>query len=258
MKNDASIVSWVLIGLVATVLWPADSPGQRESVEEMLQRRTMALRAQIASLDTQIADLSRRVPTIEQEIKRLTEQAKEIKVPVPEEEIDEPPKREPRKVGFRPPFQREVEKKTPIVLICQNNRVGILDFDAYDKNLDALLDDESRLQLLRQTKSATVDAGDYQIRLDLIANFVSQTVVAIPGNDGDNESAALRNNSRLMQRVAELNPSSDLIQIAVYPDSFDVFRAIRQELWKREFGIQWIPMPHGEELGIGSGPITQQ
>jgi hypothetical protein len=44
-----------------------------------------------------------------------------------------------------------------------------------------------------------------------------------------------------------------VVQFAVYPDSYDVFRKARELVWQRKgLRLNWQPMNHGDKIQFGS------
>ena len=60
--------------------------------------------------------------------------------------------------------------------------------------------------------------------------------------------------SAVARRAVEGTSAADsYCQCVVYPDSFDIFRSVRSELWRKKFQVRFLPMPSGEPIRIGGG-----
>jgi len=251
-----------LVLVLAYSLVPVSAAAQESAgqaaLDDLLNRRGLALKGQVAALDRQIAGLSSRIPELEREIDRLAEEAAAIDEA--QEAEDEPKdKAPPRKVRFRPPLLREVTLETPIVLACINGRVAILDLDVASAAFEEIKMDQGRVQAFVDAGGGTLPAGDYDIKVSLIvvgaSVFVELEAVLKEDREGEPLDLALRPDSRLGRRLQEIEPGKAAIQIAVYPDSFQEFRAVREMLWSERFDINWVPNEHGANIVLGDvGP----
>ena len=241
-----------------------DAPGSTP-LADVLARRVMALRRQVEFLDGQIVGLQQRIPEVERRIDELIEEAGALTIPDPQSEAQEESELEPRGVPFRPPMLRTVQKGTPLAIVCTNNRAAILDLEEHSKEVEAMRNNQSEFTALVGRGGGTLNAGDFDIRwvvqdFGVYKVFRADEAIPKPGRDGESAEAAIRNSSKLMRRLREIDSESSVIQFAVYPDSFDVFRKVRAILWEREFGVNWIPLPHGEPIKLsgGGGGVGQQ
>ena len=79
-------------------------------------------------------------------------------------------------------------------------------------------------------------------------------LVEVEPNLGQPMSEALSPRSELFGRLAGMKPQNTTVTIWVYPDSFDDFRALKSELFRRGFLTAARPMPAGEPIaGSPSG-----
>jgi hypothetical protein len=60
---------------------------------------------------------------------------------------------------------------------------------------------------------------------------------------------ALSPGSELFSRLKAFKPQSTTVTVWVYPDSFDDFRSIKAELFKRGYLTAARPMPEGHPIG---------
>jgi hypothetical protein len=231
--------------------------GDGDAASDLLARRVASLKAQIQTTDAQIALLERRLAGIEKTIDDLVEQADAIEMPEPEPEEEEDRKKQPREVAFRPPILRTMKLETPLALICEEGRVYTLDFDRSNKAIKTCMDNEASLMQFINAKGGTFDAGDYDRVLTLTIRgndvAISDRYARKSGSNlGEPHQDAVGSSSRLRKRLAELNAAKSAIQFAVYPDSFDMFRDVRQIVWDGKFNVNWNPMVHGEKLSVGA------
>ena len=257
------IASGLTLAIVLALIFPTTKLfAQNNAIRDMLASRVAALRAEIQGLDDEIARLDRQIPLTEDQIVALTKELGAIRIPDPQEEIEEKPDDKPRQVAFRPPQLREVDKKTPVILVCKDGVVTIIDLEEQDAAFEQILDDEAQLQDLLKA-GATLPAGDYEIEMSILTAGsrilgIKRKVVPRAGKRGESRDAILKTSSNLRKRLKLTVPEECVIQIYVYPDSFDVFRDVRSKiLWPQKFGVNWFPKSHNETMSIGSGTASE-
>jgi hypothetical protein len=72
-------------------------------------------------------------------------------------------------------------------------------------------------------------------------SFISQAKVL-----GEPLNEALRVGSRFRQVLASYDPNVTTITLWIYPDSFDEYRALRQEIYTLGYAIAARPLPFGQ------------
>jgi hypothetical protein len=77
-------------------------------------------------------------------------------------------------------------------------------------------------------------------------------LIAIEDNLGEPLEEALRPGSQFFSRLSQFDPQRTTLTVWVYPDSFDDFRTLKQEMFRRGFLTAARPLP--EDLPIGGSP----
>lgn len=240
-----------------TPLRIAGSPS--DPAADLLLRRIQSLRSQVLRIESAIGALQSKAPAIESEIDRLLRDLESLQGPEPEKEDEKPkPAEKPREVSFRPPLLRKVDKETPLAIVCNNRHVFVLDLDEENAAFKRIKEDSTRLQAFIKAGGGKLPAGDFEMELKLISIgggtfYIQQTVHPKPGHAGEPFETALQDSSKLQTRLRKIDAAQSVIQFAVYPDSFDVFRGLRARLWDQKVGVNWFPMSHGETMKVGGG-----
>lgn len=234
---------------------PTAAPGRSSSLQDLLESRIAALRTQVGSLDRQIVSLRQRIPEAERQLDELIREAEAVSIPDPQSETEEETEEDPREVPFRPPMLRTVQKGTPLAIVCTNNRAAILDLERYLEMEAQLMSNSSRLRSFLNGGGGKLDAGDFEIQWVIVEErstgwVVSKELVPKPNRRGESADIAVTESSNLQQRLRQLDAEESVIQFAVYPDSYDVFRAVRAVLWDRKFDINWVPYRHDKTIRI--------
>lgn len=77
---------------------------------------------------------------------------------------------------------------------------------------------------------------------------------------GEPGEMALAETSEFRREIAALDPKSTTITLWTYPDSFNEFRRLKQDLYLRGFQVAGRPLPNGQPIGgspHGSKSVTQ-
>lgn len=255
-QATACAASLVIVAMFASGGW---AQAVQTGLEELLERRAAALRQQVAAVDRSLTAVSTRVPPLERELDRLAREIESVDLAEPEPEKPPEPQATPapRKVRFRPPLLRTVQLDTPLALVCKNGRVAILDMEAEGAAFEAMTKDQARIDAFLRAGGDTFPAGDFDVRITVIvlgqSVIISEQLVWKTDKPGEPGDEAVRPGSRLTSRLRSLDAAKSAIQFAVYPDSFEEFRAVRSLLWERGFAVNWFPIEHGKDVPLGSG-----
>jgi hypothetical protein len=79
-----------------------------------------------------------------------------------------------------------------------------------------------------------------------LSEYHLEPVVAVRGETAD---SALADGSEFRQIVEKLDPQQTAVTFWVYPDSFDLFRRLRDYLYDRDVIIAGRPLPDGVPIG---------
>ncbi|MCY2987517.1 MAG: hypothetical protein NTY19_06595 [Planctomycetota bacterium] len=262
----AALVSWTLADANAQELVEMS----QETLESPppLAHRYAALEAQLLHLKEQIAKLDATIPKLEKQVDELTERT-DLLIPRRSDESTKSPSKTPRKeVGYRRPIeQREKDLKTPVIFVCEENRVAIFDLDAANRELQEELRRKGRISLT-PGKSVTfkLNAGDFVLSVTGIAvgNDITlrQEGSRTAGCPGEPIADLSKSDSKIRKYLKQIESqaASTVIQFIVYPDSYDAFREVRQVVWQGHFRVNWVPMSHGEKIvfGAGTGDVGYQ
>jgi hypothetical protein len=97
-----------------------------------------------------------------------------------------------------------------------------------------------------------LDAGDTQI----VTQGNSTYLEPIAGG-GTPVDPAGANSGAVVQKFAGWSPQQHFLTVAVWPDSFAHFAAVRQVLVEKGFEYQLMPLPDGEKVTITDAPVSK-
>lgn len=94
-------------------------------------------------------------------------------------------------------------------------------------------------------RSASTPYGQLRQKGGEFAGFV-----LLPTHEpqGETIEQALRPGSEFLDSIARLNPESTTVTVWVYPESFNAFRTLKQELFRRGFLTASWPLPDGQPI----------
>lgn len=229
---------------------PSPEPSTGEGGEKPilpLQQRIAVLQTQVRQVDASIDDLNGRLQPLRQEIEELLE--KLDRAQPPEKEAQEPPPREAKEIAFRPPFEQLKLGRKTVSFVVEEGRISFLDFEEVDRQLANALQGKSTVV------SINVDLADSDFRLEGKASqdMLDLRLVRRPGSPGETWEAAARPDSQFRKKLAQLDPQNVDVDFAVYPDSFEQFRQLRQLVWDNKFDLGWSPQSAGEPIKLARG-----
>jgi hypothetical protein len=168
---------------------------------------------------------------------------------------------------YRTPVSQPVQSEE-IMFECRHGKVAFIDVQALIDQMQRGL--ETKAQLLRtqwQIRDVAGPVGPFQMKYILERERGPfESVLAATGPDsntsfrygvstwqiepvtltyGETTEAALKADSDFRQVVDHLDPRETAVTFWVYPDSFGVFRQVRDYLYERDIMVAGRPLPEG-------------
>lgn len=168
---------------------------------------------------------------------------------------------------YRTPVSRPVHSEE-LLFECKAGRVTFIDIGTLLLDIKRGLDDKSKLLQSRwQVTDTTVPIGAFRLRyvLERERGLLDSTVEGINPENGGNFryslsewelepvafergeplATALQPTSEFRQIVDALDPKQTVVTLWVYPDSFALFRQLRDYLYDRDIVVAGRPLPEG-------------
>jgi hypothetical protein len=222
-----------------------------------LEAQRQALTGQAAFKDGEVRQASLTLEQIRRRSKKLLEDVKAIE--------KEPPLK--KELKYHAPVSRKVQSEE-LFFECQNGRICYIDMPAFQQEMKSSLDEIG--QELRTTYSVertTRPVGPFRLRYTVERERSGLDVGAAPASEGGFryglsgwvvEPITLRRGETLEQALA---PKSEFRQLTdrldaristvtfwVYPDSFELFRHLRDRLYEKGLEIAGRPLPPGTPI----------
>jgi hypothetical protein len=153
---------------------------------------------------------------------------------------------------------------------CRHGRITFIDLPAFMQEVHATLDDRvSTLRTQWQVSATTAPAGPFRLHytverekgtLEGIGGgpqgggfrygLSEWTLEPITENRGETLDVAMRDKSEFRKLVDRLDPQITVVTFWVYPDSFELFRRVRDHLYER--GIEVAGRPLSDDSPIAA------
>ncbi len=248
-------------------------------------RRLQQVQAEEAQAQTQLTVLGTRSQKLEQDRTAVDqevqghEQANRLAVLTSKELHQRTAKlaEEIRALEQMPPLKKTVHYRTPVsrpidseelLFECRNRRVTFIDIAGLLNEVRNGLEEKGKLlRSLWQVSDVVGPIGAYRLRYTVerersLLDAVSGQAVPEAGGgyryglsewqvepifpvSGESTDAALAEGSEFRQIVDRLDPQQTVVTFWVYPDSFELYRRLRDFLYDRDIVVAGRPLPPG-------------
>jgi hypothetical protein len=269
LEDDLAAVRWQLAEAEAALLhYLREVDGAQRARERVQQELTAVLTERQALLRQQTVidqerDKAERAGAgtalsrdeLRQRCQRLQEEIEQLR--------RQPPQR--RALRYRTPVSKPVDAEE-LMFECRNGRVAFIDVAALLEEVKRGLREKSELLRTRwEVKDTAGPAGAFQLRytvererdaLDIggivpdahatfrygVSRWEIEPILATRGEPLD---AALKPGSEFRQIVDHLDGQHAAVTFWVYPDSFSLYRQLRDYLYERDLVVAGRPLPDG-------------
>ena len=221
-----------------------------------LEKEQKALEAKGAQRGTQVKTVSLTAASVRERAKELLEDIKKIEsLPIAKKQLK-----------YHAPLSRVVHSEE-LFFECKAGRVTYIDLPTFMAEYKQSMDEIGvELRTRWRVERATAQAGPYRLRyavereksaLDpgdtpLARGFrygLSEWVVEeMTPEHGETLAHALQEKSEFRQLVDKLDPTLTVVTFWVYPDSFELFRHLRDHLYERGLDVAGRPLPTGAPI----------
>jgi hypothetical protein len=105
-----------------------------------------------------------------------------------------------------------------------------------------------RLRYTLERHEVTATESNRTGRAGTYIRLKQWTLIPVEENLGETIDEALAENSQFRQAVADRRARGATITCWTYPDSFDVFRRLKKELYRMDFAVAARPLPQGTPI----------
>jgi hypothetical protein len=188
-------------------------------------------------------------------------------------------RRQPRAVKtlrYRTPLSAPVQTEE-VTFECQNGRVTLVEIGRMLEEARSEMRARSKdLQTRWEVTGTTAAAGAFRMRFLVEREREALDTARAPGGGsyrygltawemepvqlvrGETLAEALKPGSAFRKVIDALDPQESAITLWVYPDSFALYRAIRDQLHSRDFVVAGRPLPQGAPIAASRrGTVSQ-
>jgi hypothetical protein len=252
-EGDGSKTIDLIHAELASLAKKRDQLGERvKTTAQLASREKSDVRAAALSIE----ELQRRLGDFRREIEKVEALPKPTKV-----------------LKYRTPVSKTVTSEE-IFFECKNNKVAFLDLAGFLREIEGVFPDfKERLRTEFQVEETTTPIGPFRVRYaversrtagesfgnaarPIDRNYFGYrlgrfTVEPITNDRGETLEQALRPSSEFRQTVDALD-SQTVVTFWVYPDSFAIFRTLREYLYQR--GVEVAARPLNMDQPIAGSP----
>jgi hypothetical protein len=167
-------------------------------------------------------------------------------------EIEELRKAPPNKktLRYRTPVSHELQTEE-LLFECRGGRIAFIDYGKFKAEIDAVIEDGEKLRLTDRYSGITEAAGAFRMRYTLEAEGfprrvgISWEIEPVAFVRGETLEQALAPHSEFRRITESVEPKTTAVTICVYPDSFPLYRKLRDYLFERDIVVAGRPLPEG-------------
>ncbi len=168
------------------------------------------------------------------------------------EEIEALRKAPPSKksLRYRTPVSHELQTEE-LLFECRGGRISFIDYGKFKSEIDAVIRDGDKLRDSDRYTGVTEPAGAFRLRYTLeVEGYprqigISWEVEPMAVARGETLEQALAPDSEFRRITESVEPKITAITICVYPDSFPLYRKLRDYLFERDLVVAGRPLPEG-------------
>ncbi|MCI0641457.1 MAG: hypothetical protein L0Y72_04325 [Gemmataceae bacterium] len=167
-----------------------------------------------------------------------------------------------KELRYHTPVSRVVQAEE-VFFECRGGKVTFIDMPAFLHEVRRDMQDISEL-LQKEPKitRTTAAVGPFRLRYTFEREqgilsapgggfrygLSGWTVEPVTSQRGEDQEAALKPNSQFRRMADALDPNQSVATIWVYPDSFELFRRLRDFLYERDIEVAGRPLPYGADI----------
>jgi hypothetical protein len=225
----------------------ASLTGQRAALEQ----EAKYLDAKNSVRGAQVQQASLNVDDVRKRSKKLLEQIKAL----------EESEAKKKQLKYHAPLSKTVQIEE-MFFECKNGRVTYIDLPAFMNDVKLSMDDIAKdLRTTFRVERTTTSVGPYKLRYVIERERTVMDAGGEPSTNGfryglsewvvepltldrgETLAQAMKANSNFRQMVDSLDPNLTTVTLWVYPDSFDLFRGLRDHLYDRGHDVAGRPLP---------------
>jgi hypothetical protein len=231
LRQDSTLTAEELARLTAQV---EEVEGERKNLEDKTAKEQQSARAAALSLE----EIRRRSQRVMAEIEALRK---------------EPSRKQT--LRYRTPVSHPLQSEE-LLFECRRGRVALIDIGGFLDEVQRTLHDRGG-DVLRDTghfSGTTPPIGAFRLRYELVMDRLSSKpecsweVEPITPDRGETLEAALADRSEFRRIIDSIEPAQTAVTLCVYPDSFPLYRKLRDYMHERDIVVAGRALPEGAPI----------
>jgi hypothetical protein len=162
-----------------------------------------------------------------------------------------------------PPSKQTLRYRTPVshplqseelLFECRNGRISFIDYGKFMAEIENVLRDGDKLRGTNQYSNVTEPVGPFRMRYEVEVDAVnskaalSWEIEPVAFVRGETVEQALAPGSEFRRVIDSIEPASTAVTLCVYPDSFPLYRKLRDFMHERDIVVAGRPLPAGASI----------
>jgi hypothetical protein len=162
-----------------------------------------------------------------------------------------------------PPSKQTLRYRTPVshplqseelLFECRNGRISFIDYGKFMAEIENVLRDGDKLRGANQYSNVTEPVGPFRMRYEVEVDAVnskaalSWEIEPVAFVRGETVEQALAPGSEFRRVIDSIEPASTAVTLCVYPDSFPLYRKLRDFMHERDIVVAGRPLPEGASI----------
>jgi hypothetical protein len=239
LRQDSTLTAEELARLSARV---QEVDSERQNVESKNRQDSQAIRNAGLSLE-EIRERSKRVVA---EIEALRKA---------------PPSKQT--LRYRTPVSHPLQTEE-VLFECRGGRITFIDYGKFQAEIESVLRDGDKLRGTNEYSGVTEPVGPFRMRywveIDAYSSkaALSWEIEPVAFVRGETVEQALAAGSDFRRVIDSIEPASTAVTLCVYPDSFPLYRKLRDYMHERDIVVAGRPLPEGASIAASRHGTTSR
>lgn len=162
-----------------------------------------------------------------------------------------------------PPDKQTLRYRTPVshplqseelLFECRYGRIAFIDYGKFMAEIESALKDGEKLRGMNEYSGVTESVGPFRMRYMIERDAyngkasLSWEIEPAAIARGETVEQALAPGSEFRRVIDSIEPASTAVTLCVYPDSFPVYRKLRDFMHERDIVVAGRPLPEGASI----------
>lgn len=151
---------------------------------------------------------------------------------------------------YRTPVSHPLQSEE-LLFECRAGRISFIDYGKFKAEIDSVLSGGDKLRGTNQFSSVTEPVGPFRMHYtaevdpSTMKASLSWEVEPVSFIRGESVEQALASGSEFRRIIDSIEPASTAVTMCVYPDSFPLYRKLRDYMHERDIVVAGRPLPEG-------------